>query len=255
MAEDNSLGRKVFFLYPSAVIQNQIVAELAQEEFEVYIIKDEKKLKKALKTYPNSIVFANLNDGMKESEWEEWIRSVMGNQETEGVSIGILTYGAGDEALKQKYVEHFKVKCGYTVIKSDIPAAISTLVAILNSVNAKGRRKYIRALTGSETNVTVNLPVNGTFINGHIKDVSVVGFSCYFDEDPALAKNTLFNDIQIRLQSQLIKAECIVFGSRMDTGQKTYVLLFTPRTDQTVKSKIRNYIQSYLQGKMDSELK
>ena len=57
--ETNSLGRKVFFLHPSALLQNRIIDELAQEEFEVYVIKDELKIKQALEFYPNSILLAS----------------------------------------------------------------------------------------------------------------------------------------------------------------------------------------------------
>ncbi|MDR2028510.1 MAG: pilus assembly protein PilZ, partial [Treponema sp.] len=61
--------------------------------------------------------------------------------------------------------------------------------------------------------------------------------------------------IQIKLQSMLLKAEGIVFGSRMDGLEKIYVILFTQRIDPDVRVKIRKYIQSNLQAKMDGELK
>ena len=60
MAENESsgsLGRKVFFLYPHAFVQNQVITELAQEEFEVYVAKDEVKIRHILKKYGNSIDF------------------------------------------------------------------------------------------------------------------------------------------------------------------------------------------------------
>ena len=257
MADDgnkSSLGRKIFFLYPSALTQNQVVAELAQEEFEVYIVKDEAKLRRVLKQYPDSIVFANISDGMKENAWEEWIRSIMGNPETAGVDIGIIA-SIPDENLRKKYTELLKVRCGYTVIKSNVSAIIKQLITILNCVDAKGRRKYIRVLMDNAAHTTVNIPMHGTFVNGIIKDISVVGFSCSFADDPELTKNKLFSDIQIRLQSQLLKTEGIAFGSRMDGTEKVYVILFTQRIDPDIRTRIRKYIQSTLQSRMDNELK
>jgi hypothetical protein len=254
VGNEDILGRKLFFLYPSAVIQNQIAGELNQQEFEVYIIKDHTLLRRTLKAYPNSIVFANIYDGISEKEWESWIRGVMGDPETAGVDIGIVCSG-DDENLKRKYLTQVKIKCGYTVLKSDLTPAIRQLVDILKTVDAKGRRKYIRASTEKETNISVNFPVHGTFINGQIKDISVVGFSCAFKEDPGLAKNSLFQDIQIKLQSMLIKAEGIVYGSRMEGETKIYVVLFTQRIDPEARTRIRKYIQSNLQSKLDVEFK
>lgn len=257
MANEGSediLGRKLFFLYPSALIQNQIAAELVQQEFEVYLVKDHGKLRRILKQFPNSIVFINIYDGMPEKEWEGWILGVMRDPELTGVSIGIIC-STDDENLKRKYLLQLKLPCGYTVLKSDLTIAMRALMEILRTADAKGRRKYLRATMENEANTTVNLPLNGIFINGTIIDISVVGISCIFTADPDLQKNTLFQDIQIKLQTNLLKAEGIVYGSRMEGESKIYVILFTKRVDPDVCSRIRKYIQQNLQGKMDLLLK
>jgi len=250
----NILGRKIFFLHPSSFIQNQIINELTQEEFEVYTAKNEAKLKQTLRNYPDAVVFVNHNEGLKPAGWEEWIIGMMADPETSKVDIGVLT--ASDSVnLRKKYTEQIRVRCGFTVLKSDLQLVCRTLVAILENVNAKGRRKYLRAVTDKEVNITVNIPLNGTFINGIIKDISTVGFSCTFAEDPDIAKNSLIPDLQIRLATQLIKAEGIVFGSRMEGEQKVYVILLSQKTSPDVRTRIRKFIQFFLQARMDPELK
>jgi hypothetical protein len=251
--ETNSLGRKVFFLHPSALLQNRIIDELAQEEFEVYVIKDAIKIKQALEFYPNSILIASISEAMKESAWIELITSIHENPLTGKVDIAFIT-SSGDEETMKKYKEMFDFNCGYIIVKSDIEKAIRQIVIVLNNVNAKGRRKFIRLVTDKDK-TTVNLPINGVFKNGHIKDISIVGFSCVFDEDPALPKNGFFGDIQLRLQGQLLKVEGIVFGSRADENEKVYVFLFTKRVDGDIQSRIRKFIQANLQSKMDEGLK
>jgi hypothetical protein len=154
----------------------------------------------------------------------------------------------------KRYKEMFDFNCGYIIVKSDIEKAIRQIVIVLNNVNAKGRRKFIRLVTDKDK-TTVNLPINGVFKNGHIKDISIVGFSCVFDVDPALPKNGFFGDIQLRLQGQLLKVEGIVFGSRADENEKVYVFLFTKRVDGDIQSRIRKFIQANLQAKMDEGLK
>ena len=250
----NNLGKKIFFLHPAAVLQNQIISELAQEEFEVYIVKNEEKIRQVLQKNPDSILFASINEALKEAAWIDLIQSIKKHPETASVGIGIITSSSSDET-KQKYAEMVSIRGGYVVIKSDIVVATKHLSTVLNGVDAKGRRKYIRLIIEKEANTTVNLPVNGTYINGSIKDISVVGFSCVFAEDPQLKKNSLFGDMQLRLQSQLLKAEGIVFGSRMEGNDKVYVILFSQRVEPNVKSRIRKYIQNILQNKLDEELK
>ena len=245
-------GRKIFFLYPATVIQNRVIEELTQQELEVYIVKDHIAIKKALHKYPNSIVFADINEKMNEAEWETWIRGIMRAQPD--VLIGIVTSNR-DENLMRKYINSVKIHCGYTMLRSDLNKTIVQIFEALKTVNAKGRRKYIRACIERETTATINLMQGNSFINGVIRDISVVGISCTFEQDPGLTKNALFKDIQIKLQSMLLKVEAIIFGSRTDYGAKTYVMLFTQRIDPEVRTKIRKYIQHNLQSKMDLELK
>ena len=248
------VGKKVFFLYPTAVIQNRIISELVQQEFEIYTAKDKDALKRLFRKYPDSVVFVDINEQLTEKEWETWITGIMNAPDTRKVCVGIVTAN-DDELIKRKYLMTVKVPCGYTVLKFDLDKAIQHIIEVLQGVEAKGRRKFIRASTGKDSNATINLPVNGMFVNGQIKDISVVGISCTLEGNPDIVKNTLFKDIQIKLQSSLLKVEGIIFGSRMDGKEKVYVLLFTQRIDPDVRTRVRKFIQQNLQSKIDAEMK
>jgi hypothetical protein len=243
-------GKKIFFLYPTANMQNQIITELVQQEYEVYITKDHKRLAKNLKKYPDSVVFVNIDEEMTEQEWERWIGTIM-------ISLPNLKFGVfssnDNEELREKYLKNDDITCGFMVLKLDLSKIIIKLLEILKILNVKGRRKYIRATTELESTATINMPFNGDFINGVIKDISVVGISCVFNEDPELVKNSIVKEIQIRLQTYLLKVEAVVFGSRSSENEKIYVMVFTQRIDPEIRTKIRKYIQQNLQNKMDLE--
>ncbi|MDR0494154.1 MAG: PilZ domain-containing protein [Treponema sp.] len=243
-------GKKVFFLCPTAVVQNRIIAELIQQEYEVYFSKNKDKIKKVLRQYPNSVLFIDINEQMNEKEWDLWITGLMEAPDTKDVSVGIVTSN-DDEQIKNKYLSVIKVPCGYTVLGFDLKKATAHIMDVLQSADAKGRRKYIRATIERESNTTINLPVNGNFVNGQIRDISVVGISCTLTDNPDIPKNALFKDIQIKLQTSLLKVEGIVFGSRVEGNETIYVILFTQRIDPEVRTKIHKYIQQNLQKKMD----
>jgi len=247
------VGKKIFFLYPSVAVQNKIVAELVQQEYEIYTVKNKDTLRRVLREYPNSIVFVDINEQMKETEWEAWVTAVKNAPDTKSTAIAVVTNN-DDEKIKRKYLLTIKV-AGYTVMKFDLDKAVMHIIEILQKLEAKGRRKYIRATTTRDANATLNLPFNGTFVKGYIRDISVVGISCTLDGDPDIPKNTLFKDIQVKLLSSLLKVEGIVYGSRMEGTEKIYVLLFTQRIDPDVRTKVRKYIQQNLQSKMDNKLK
>jgi hypothetical protein len=257
MDQENSveiLGKKIFFLYPAALAQNEVVEELIQEEYEVYTIKDEGRLKQILAKYPESVVFVNIAEKLAEEQWEAWIRAVMSDPVTSKTAIGILTPGL-NEALRHKYVDTLKVPCGYIPVRTDSQTLIRQVLAALKGVKAKGLRKYIRATPDNEATSTINLPLNGEYVKGTIKDISTMGLSCVFDKDPGLEKNSLCQDVQIKLQSMLLKIEGIVFGFRLDGETKIYVIVFTQRTDPSVRTKIRIYVHNIMQARLDAEFK
>jgi len=244
-------GKKIFFVYPTASVQNQILTELIQHEYEVYVSKDHTRLLRTLKKYPDSVLFINIDEGMGEQEWERTISGLSATMQD--IKIGVFSSTSNDE-LKDKYTNNRHLACGFMTLKLDMSREIGKVLDVLNVLNVKGRRKYLRASTERETTATINIPFNGNYIKGSIKDISIVGISCSFEQDIELPKNSLIKDIQIRLQTMLLKVEAVVFGSRSSENEKIYVLLFTQRIDPDVRGKIRIYIQHNLQAKMDSEI-
>jgi hypothetical protein len=257
MPDDNNIeiaGKKIFFLHPSAVVKNEIIPELVQLEYEIYVVKDENALLRGLSRYPQSVLFCGVDEALDLKSWEITIRRITGNPANKGIAIGAVVNNE-DGAAKQLCTDTLKLSCGYVPVKHDVNRALKVLVDILRAVEAKGRRKYLRADTRDDLQATVNLSLDGRYINGSIRDISVVGFSCIFPDDPGLQKNALVSDIQLKLQSALLKVEGIVFGSRADEDGMVYVVVFTQKIDPVVRTKIRIYMQKNLQTKMEQELK
>jgi len=244
-------GCKIFFLYPTNSIINQIISELIQQEYEAYIAKDHTRLLRALKSYSDSIIYINLDEGMKDTEWEKWCDGLLKAIPT--IRIGIIASGS-EEEVEEKYKSRINVTFGYISLKNDMSRAYEKILSILDSSNIKGRRKYLRAFAERDSKATMNLAHNDTYINGSINDISVVGFSCVLETDPDLKRNSLCSNIQIKLQSTLIRIDAVVLGSRVANNEKMYVMIFTQRTDPETRIKIRKYIQQNIQTKMDSEI-
>jgi hypothetical protein len=250
-----SLEKKVFFLNISLFFQNEIGNGLIHQEFEIYYTTEYTSLRRALKAYPESIVFVNLDSLLPEKEWETWIRRILADPDTATTKFGVLV-DIYNEQLEKKYTEILKLPCGYTVVsKSDPQKTFRLLNGQLVAAEARGRRKYVRAASENDTQMTINIPHDGFYLKGIIKDISSVGISCVFQRDPELEKNALCKDMQIKLQTAILKTEGIVFGSRPDGLQKIYVFLFTQRVDPEVRVRIRIFVQQILQERMNKLLK
>ncbi|MDR1128069.1 MAG: pilus assembly protein PilZ [Treponema sp.] len=244
------MEKKIFFLNTSPFFQNEIGGELIHQEFEIYYTAEYANLKKALIKFPGSIVFVNLDSLLPEKEWEVWIRRTMADPSTSSTKFGVLV-DLYNEQQEQKYTEVLRLPCGYTVVsKSDPQKTFRQLNSLLVTMEARGRRKYLRATSENDTQMTINIPHDGFYLKGIIKDISSVGISCSFQKDPELDKNTLCKDMQLKLQTAILKTEGIVFGSRTDGLSKIYVFLFTQRVAPEARARIRVFVRQILQEKM-----
>ncbi|WP_321990886.1 PilZ domain-containing protein [Marispirochaeta aestuarii] len=243
-------GRKVFLLYPHSVFQDDLIYTLVQSEYEVYRLKDHNRALRILEKFPDSILFINIDERLDESEWEEYIRGIAGNPALDSIRIGILSYN-NDEELKKKYLMDIGITCGFIQLKLGLKESTKIILTVLEASEAKGRRKFVRVSCEHDSSAQFNVRVFDTVVTGKIIDISSIGMAMQFDTDPELQKNTLLEGIQLRLRSSLINLSGVVMGFR-EEKPKRYVVLFTPKTAASEKTKIRRYIIQTLQGFIES---
>lgn len=249
----SDLGKKVFFLYPPSVIRDELVSRLIEQEFEVYMLKDHATALKLINKYPDSIVYINIDAGMSESEWADWIRKRMEDPATKTVGFGIVTYNP-DERLQKKYLMDIGIGFGFVTLKLGLDESTKILLATLKASEAKGRRKFVRASCRTDNMAVANIREGRTSVTGQLFDISVVGFSCILDPDPFFKRNMVLHDVQLKLRATLLMVEAIVFGTRTDeNGKSIYVFIFTQSLDNPGREKIRAYIQTSLQAEIELE--
>lgn len=248
MDETLNLGKKTFFLYPHSVIQDELIEELLDDEYEVYMLKDHEKALKVMKTFPGSICFINIDEGLKESDWEEYIEKLTADPDTSSTLVGILSYNS-DKDLMQKYLMELGVRGGYIRLKLGMEESAAIIRKTLEANEARGRRRYVRAVCEHDSLSAVNITTLSGVLTGNIMDISSVGISCSFSEDPQFSKNTLLKDVQLVLRGARVKTSGVVLGYRDDTARR-YVVLFKELAKEG-KKKIRKYIYSTLQQSIE----
>lgn len=250
----NQFGKKVFFLYPHSVIKSDLLHDFIQNEYEVYTLKDYKKVKLILKKYKDSIIFINIDDVLSETEWYEFVSSIVENDEFKGVQVGILTYNENED-LSKKYLIDLSVSAGFIQLKLGKEQSRNIILKTLEANESKGQRKYVRATSPNSKKSTFNVQVGTDLRTGYVNDISSVGMSCVFQEEVGLTKNAILRKIQLKLNGKLVLVDAIVFGSRkMENGKLVYVLMFTNNITDDNKSKIHAYIGDTIQSNMDKEI-
>jgi hypothetical protein len=243
-------GKKIFLLYPHSVIHEEMLDILIMAGYETYTTTDENRARKLLKKFPGSIMFINIDEGLKEKEWEAYIRGIMENPETRDSRLGIMSYNQ-DRELMQKYLMDLAVPCGYIQLKLGLQESTRIIISALEANEARGRRKHIRADCHEDINAAMNYKGdNGTY-HGKILDISSAGIAAKLDKFEDLPVNSRLRDTQLKLRGGIFMTDMIFMGKRRD-NPLIYILLFDPKLSKENKLVIHRYIKWCLQKYIDS---
>ena len=243
--QKNLQGIKIFLLYPHSVIRDDMLDVLIMAGYETYTLTDEKKARKMLVKFPGSIMYINIDEGLKEKEWENYIKGILDDASTKETRLGIMSYNQ-DRDLMQKYLMGIGLPCGYVQLKLGLQESTKIIISVLEAIEARGRRQCIRAECEDDINATVNYKVDTSVYRGKILDISSAGIAARFDKAPSLANNASLHEVQLKLRGGLVMTDMIFIGQRRD-DKRIQILLFDPKISTDNKLTVHRYIKQCLQ--------
>jgi hypothetical protein len=249
MAENGAFGKRVFFLYPPPVL-NDVVEELARQEFEVYLARDPKKVKRALKEFPESILFINLDEGLSEPEWAAYVQELRADPATASVGVGIVCMNE-DKALQAKYLMELQVPCGFVVLKIGAAKTAEILAKTLEANEARGRRRFVRALCAPGAALCV-VEQDGETLRGELSDLSSAGMALRFEGGKSLRPGTMLRSLQLSVKGARVLADGFVAARHEGEDSSAHVVMFDPKSlDDSRRDKLRSLVCKINQGAMD----
>lgn len=259
--QSGALGKKILFLYPAPVL-TEVVEELARREFEVYLVRDHNKVRRFLNNSPDSVLFVNLDDGLEESAWEIYLKEIKDNEATSMVGLGVLSMN-DDAELKQKYLMDLQLPCGYITLKIGAAKSVEILAKTLEVNEARGRRKFVRALCPSGTAQCI-VDFGGETLRGEVSDFSSAGVALDFSEGKVIKPGTVLRGIQLAVKGGRVIADGFVAAHRAaqrnpDSAAESagpsvasHVIMFDPSSlDDVRREKLRSLVFKVNQASFD----
>jgi hypothetical protein len=238
--ENGLLGKKIFFLYPPPVL-TEVVDQLARQEFEVYLVREHERLRKAISTFPDAIVFVNLDDGLDEAGWLAYVQSL--RRDCPQVGVGVITLN-DDAELRQRYLMDLQVQCGFVVLKIGTAKTAEILTKTLEANEARGRRKFVRALCPPGSSQCA-IDVDGSTLRAEISDLSSAGLALKFEGDASFKVGTVLREMALNIKGQRLTASGVVVAKRgdADSAQGTHVVMFDPNSlDEARREKLKSIV-------------
>lgn len=243
-------GRKVFFLYPHSVLNEELLIEILSNEYEIYGLQNHDAAVKVTAANPGSILFVNIDETLKEYQWEAWIRRLLSQPETSSTMVGILTYNP-DAELARKYLMDMMLPCGFIQLKLGLAEGKKIILKTLEANETRGRRRYVRARCADPKKASFNLQFEGKTYAGTIIDISAAGMTFDLDAPITLKPQAHLTDLQLRLKGALCRVEGTYVGALRERAGRS-LLVFEPPLEAETKRKIHRFIFHCLQDEMDA---
>jgi len=241
-------GRRVFFVYPPSVIEDQMIQFLVSAQIETAVIKDHEKIPAIIRAYPNAILYFDIESHLKEPEWERVIRTVLAGQSEHGADVGIVSYNE-DPGLARKYLMDIGTRAGYIHLKLGFEQSARIMLKALEAVEARGNRRFVRAAVPPGKG-TLNIRLYDRTYEGELIDVSVAGIACRIERN--LEKGEYLADMQLRLWGSLVTLPGKVFGIRDTPEGPIHVIMFDDPLPPAPRGKIMSFLRKVMQWEVDS---
>lgn len=246
------LGRKIFFINPHLIVDNYIVAELRNDEYEVYVIDDYRNAKGILEYFEDALVFVDIDNGLTYDEWFNYIKSFQLNEKLKSIFIGVISSKA-TTADQERFVMNLSLPGGFMLVnRKEIENGLQNIKNVLTLNGAKGCRKYIRLDSKNLDRVNGYFAFRDKLYTFYVDNISSVGFACFYSSEigEILKKNTLHPCISLTLGKRTVIASSVVLDTRI-VGEKGFsVLLFTKDVDRDTRNQIRAFIFDVLDEKL-----
>ena len=258
MAEEENkglYGHKVFFLYPSYSFQTDIIQRLRTMEYEVYIINDYRLVKNILVKNRNSILYANIDTCFNTATWINFLYIMQQDERLQTCSFGIITEKAETNTVKN-IENQTTLPAGLIRLGEDSEENIRTIVKQLDSMDAKGRRQYVRANCLDDKIAEVFWLTNNTMFKLKIIDISAAGLAVII---PEKQKNSFkpgqqLKNINLMLRGKPEPIDATVYAIKEGKNYLIGILMLDMTTHKHALNLIRTYVAETLDKKIQASI-
>jgi hypothetical protein len=247
-AAEHIFSKKIFFLFAPEDAENAIIRPVAAHEFEVYAFspEDTEQYLDALEKFPGSVVFAFMYHNEENTVWDERFKKLTAADSCLQLSVTTWIIDSGYITLnteRSNFTPHTS-----RIDRADGPqSTVNHIVTILETLNARGDRKHLRAMCGESLQAHFSIKRLEHTYTGTVLDISSFGMACVFNKDIELKIHLFIDDLQLRLVGQSFAVAGSILSKRV-IGEKTvYIIVFDFLNDPDALPAVRNFVYDMLQ--------
>lgn len=233
-------GRKTFFIAPdTSLIPKSYLEEFMLRGYQTFIVNDDyvcpmqTKIREIIRTFPDSILYFNIDSTIDGIEWKSYIRELkefVGDEVLIGVFYIARTNAQDEEHIKTYYVRDVQIRAGCFALSAHNQENFNSILKVLQQSGAKGRRNLVRAKCGASS--SVKFEHGGTGFTGHLIDVNLTHFRC--DLSAGTERFKIFEkvrDVALYVDGTPFLSDAVLIMKRTLNGKTLCIFMFIKRDD------------------------
>jgi len=247
-------NRKVFFLHPHAVVQDELAYALITENIEAYLLRNHVSAKIVLREYPDAVFLMQVDSGLDEDKWIEYAEDLKSFSVFSDLTICVLSV-SGMEEIKKTYLQKSRAfSYGVTYGRYEFAKTYKIIRDILEREKVNPPGFAVKGTSPERLTVTVDFTRDHKRYEGVLKTVSLSGLTCKIEStEPLYASEIPVSPISISYgNTQFLVSGRIVGNS--DDDESIYLILFDDTVGVEKRDEIYVLIQTCLQSQIEAKI-
>ena len=171
------------------------------------------------------------------------------------MGVGVITLN-DDAELREHYLMNAEVQCGFVILKIGAAKTAEILAKTLEANEARGRRKFVRALCPPGS-AQCAVDYEGATLRADLTDLSSAGMAVRFLGGASPKIGSVLRDMSLTIKGQRLSPSGVVVAKRAgeDGSGNVHVVMFDPFSlDEARKGKLKTLVFKLNQLAMDAIL-
>lgn len=259
MADNNGKsisGRKVFFINPTIPIEKTVITRLQTLEYEVYALKDYRVARGLFASLKDGICYVCIDSGLTKEGWKNFLNYFALNDIYRNFDFGIISETL-NENKKTEFAQGLKLTAG-CLAAPEAEETVHDLVKALDSLSAKGMRRYVRVNCMEDKKADLYWFTNDKkMLRCKLVDLSTAGIAVMLPASQAKAvfMNQLITNATIVLAGKQLSISVKITGMKAANDILLVVMMYGMESPITTLNQIRSYVIDSLNADLTRRIK
>ena len=245
-----SENRKVFFLHPQAVIQDDLVRALLEDNFEAYLVRNPVSAKVVIREFPDSIFLVQVDSGLEEDEWSSFAAELKAIPSLGELTLCVLSV-RDIESLKKSFLgADSPFSHGISYGAFNFSKTLEELKEFLTSIKARLPRNQVHGVSPETHGVSVVFAMDDARYEGILKDITISGLTCRIGQEELLPSEMSIPAIIITYGKTQFSVAGRIAGKHGKDGA-LHLILFDESSKTQRRKEIYDLIQACFQAEID----